>query len=129
MTKTPQKPRAKIVLKYTEENYKAIIEFTRNKVSEFEDKEATVETLKRIGVLNSNDSQYIIGEIIERLSDFGVLKLKTAGKQGESNFYKFTGSEAKWHLNASHLPKENYLEFNPCSTLEVFKFLTSGWAR
>jgi hypothetical protein len=111
----------------TEENYQRIIDYTRNKTFKFKTREDIVEELKSIGILNHEDSASVATALLSRLVERSVMRIEFYVHAGDSNKYKFTGSEDKWHLKVSN-KKEEYLTFDSGPEASLDSFIRSAWS-
>ena len=110
----------------TQENYEAIIQYTRNKVFEYKSREDMIIIFQSIGVLQRKDSIGVVTELFAKLTERGVLRAKYSRELSNEATYKFSGLEDKWHVrNDNRLPE--YLQFNSGPELELGNFLSSAW--
>ena len=111
---------------FTEENYQLLINYTRNKTFKFKTREDIIDELKSIGVLKATDSASVATVLLGRLVDHGVMRMEYYLHAGDSNKYKFTGCETKWHLNATS-KKESFLVYDSGPTAELGFMLNQAW--
>lgn len=110
----------------TEANYQLLLNYTRGKTFKFKVREDLVDELKTIGVLKSTDSASVATCMLARLVEHGVLRMEHYVHAGDSNRYKFTGGESKWHLNQTN-KKEPFLVYGSGPTAELEAMLNQAW--
>lgn len=111
---------------FTEANYELIISYTRNKTFKFKTREGIAEELKYIVVIRSTDSASVLTALLSRLVEHGVMRIEYPTYTGDSSKYKFTGNEAKWHLNCSN-KKESFLSYGSGPAAELANSITKAW--
>lgn len=110
----------------TEANYQLLLNYTRGKTFKFKTREDIVDELKSIGILKTTDSASVATVLLSRLVDHSVMRMEHYVHAGDSNKYKFTGCEAKWHLNATN-KKEAFLVYDSGPTAELESMLNQVW--
>lgn len=111
---------------YTQENYEAIIKYTRNKSFEYKSREDMIAIFQSIGVLQRTDGIGIVTELLTKLTDYGVLRAKYSRNLSNEAMYKFSGLEDRWHESRSKRVPE-YLQFNSGPEADLGNFLYSAW--
>lgn len=113
----------------TQENYEAIIQYTRNKVFEYKSREDVIDIFRKLGVLKHTDSVHTINELFTKLTDHKVLRVKYSRELSREPTYKFSGLEDKWHVRpagkGSRVPE--YLQYDSGPEAEFGNFLSSAW--
>lgn len=110
----------------TQENYEVIIQYTRNKAFDYQDRETLIRVFQSIGVLQSKDTVHTINELFTKLTDHRVLRAKYSRDMSREPTYKFSGLEDKWHVSRVRCHQE-YLQYNSGPVTDLGNFLQSAW--
>lgn len=111
----------------TEENYKRIIEYTRNRTFKYISREETVDVLIQLGIVKKRETADSYTNIISRLVENQVLRIKHPHLPGKFALYKFTGVEDKWHLVPRKENSNKSLAVSSGEAYELSKFLQGAW--